>query len=610
MCGITGAFAPSGQVDGSVFYQAHYLIRHRGPDDEGFVYLKEGKVQTARGSDTISTFSHLPHIQSVAQTQLILGHRRLSILDLSPAGHQPYEFDGLYLTFNGEIFNFLDIKKELIQKGYSFTSQGDTEVLIKAFHCWREEAFGKFNGMWALAIYDNKTQTLYLSRDRFGIKPLFYHISNNTLYFASEMKFILSAAKKDWQLNASAVQSYLHKNKSSFSLDTFWEGIHELPLASTMIFKDGGTSFHKYWEIQYGTTPITAEEAAEQFKYLFEDSLRLRMQSDVEVGTLLSGGLDSTTIVCALQKLGLIDDQNFKSFSGIYDNPKYTETSYIKDTVAQTGLNAAYIKTNPLDLAEDLSQLNKAIEEPFRSMSVYTQLLIYRHLRANTNVKVVLNGQGADELFGGYNGQYLVLLAEQLSKLKAKKFLNELQFLKKYRAQTYVRVFRLNFLKRVGEAFRTPHYFNKDSYTQLTISPLREYFKYDDRTSMQYGVEARAPFMDYRLVEFALQLPTEYKIDQSINKKILREYACNIIPKSVRDRKDKMGFTSPQAIWQRNELKSNFDDTINQILENKTLTIQHLANKYADYQNNNKGDFFYFWRVYNLYHWMKDWKAA
>jgi len=423
------------------------------------------------------------------------------------------------------------------------------------------------------------------------------------------MKFVLNMAKMSWGINQNALNQYLIHNQSSTSTHTFWDDLHEFPPATVGVFKDGQLKTNTYWNFKHGTQKRSEADANEEFMSLFEDSLTLRMQADVEVGTLLSGGLDSTTLVCSLQKLGFINNNNFKSFSGIYDEAQFTETNYIKDTVAQTGLNAAFVPTNPMGIVDDLSKLNHAIEEPFRSMSVYTQYLLYKHIRATSDVKVVINGQGADELFGGYNHQYRILMAQYLSKGQLGKFSNELQFLNKYRPNTFKRIFRFTFLKMVQKAFVTPHYFNADGYSQVMTSPLREYLKYDDRTSMQYGVEARAPFMDYRLVEFALSLETKYKIDKSINKKIIRHYAHDLIPPTGRDRKDKMGFTSPQALWQRRELKPNFDQTMDEILKHDFIKIPDLKLAYEAYQKKNKGDFFYFWRIYNLYHWCKDWNV-
>ena len=610
MCGISGFFSSNSPIQSANYYPAHYLLSHRGPDDEGFAYLdKDEKVQLARGNDTIQAFQYQTHIQSIEKTRMIIGQRRLSIIDLSKAGHQPFVFEGLYMVFNGELFNYKELREELRGLGYIFETQSDTEVVIKAYHHWRDEAFNKFNGFWALAIFDSKNDALVLSRDRFGIKPLYYHFEKGVLYFASEMKYILSMARISWELNQNAVQTYLYKNMSSHSTTTFWKDIYELEPAHTMTLRHGELTKKRYWNFKPSLIHRTPEAAFEEFTYLFEDSIKLRMQSDVEVGSLLSGGLDSTTIVCTLQKLGFIDKNNFKSFSGIHDEANYTETKYIHDTVRKTGLKAAYIKTNPKRIEEDLPKLNLHIEEPFRSLAVYTQFLIYKHLRETSDVTVVINGQGADELFGGYNEQYRVLLAEHLSKMKLTKFWKELMFLKNYRQPTYQRIFRLNFIKMVQRALVTPHFFNKDGMYQISTSPLREYFKYDDRNAMTFGVEARAPFMDYRLVEFGLTLATDFKINHSINKKIVRDYAAPIIPESVRNRKDKMGFTTPQATWQRNELKPSFDQTINKIIDDKFFNIPDLGKAYKAYQNKNQGDFYYFWRVYNLYHWCKTWQV-
>lgn len=555
MCGISGLFSFSKDIFVERYYAAHLLLSHRGPDDEGFVVLQGKRLQHYRGKDTISFFTNYPHIQSVEKARMILGQRRLSILDLSEKGHQPFEFENLTIVYNGEVFNYLELRTELIHLGYDFITDCDTEVILKAYHCWGTSCFNKFNGMWACAIYDKEKDTLILCRDRFGIKPLFYACDKDGIYFGSEMKFIKSFLSRQLKVNERAIHAYLTNSKTDYSEETFYEEIKELQPAHYLVLENNHLSVCRYWNCRPGRLKKRPEDVLEEFSTLFCDSLKLRMRSDVEVGTLLSGGLDSTTIVCSLKKMGLISGADFKTFSAVFKESQFSEKSYIDETVQQLGVVPHFVYPDPDELESYLKQLFFHIETPFRSLAVYSQFLLYKTINEKTNVKVLLNGQGADELFAGYNGDYYNAVTSYANRFNWIQAVQEFTYYRRYRSRVPlwrdIKSQGMNLMRN----FFSSYLLNQKCYEAITFSPLREYLKYDDRTSMAFSVETRVPFLDYRLVEFALNLPEEYKINHFTNKKIVREYAKSIIPKSVLTRNDKMGFVSPQEIWHQKELR-------------------------------------------------------
>lgn len=608
MCGITGIYSSNGAISTSNYYDAHLTIRHRGPDDEGFIASGgDRKIAAYKGDDTITYFQKLAHINSVDSAKYILGHRRLSIIDLSHHGHQPFisEDNRYSLAFNGEIFNYLELKKELTKLGQNFKTNTDTEVVLKAFQLWGIDCFNKFNGMWALAITDNTENKLYLCRDRFGIKPLYYNIAGNNITFASEQKFIKHLKRGQLTHNEKSIKKYLYNCTVNDNSNTFFNEISTVNPGSYLIFDNNGWNTHKYWRIESKILITNPEDALDLFSELFNDSIKLRMRSDVEVGTLLSGGLDSTTIVCKLHNEGLISGSNFNSFSAIFEEERFSEKKYIDATLAQTKISGHFVTPSADDVEEYLGRLLHHIEDPFRSLSVLSQFKIYEAIKHNSQIKVLLNGQGADELFGGYSHHYYYLFASLLKSLRFRKLSREITLLRQNRNISNLKILRQTILPIIQSLTNNPS-FLKMNQREIEHSPLREYLKYDDRTSMAFGLEARVPFLDYRIVEFAQKLDPKFKIDHFENKKIVRGYAKDIIPKIVTERKDKMGFVSPQEVWQKTELKNTIDLVMNKIKANgfySSVNVNSLMKTYKNYQEGTNNNWPYIWRNYCLYKW-------
>jgi asparagine synthase (glutamine-hydrolysing) len=627
MCGITGFFSYNNTIDTKKYYDAHLKIAHRGPDDEGFICKnKHQNIEHLIGNDSIDELKNREFIFDKDPSSLILGHRRLSILDLSVNGHQPFVFGDLYLTYNGEIYNYLELREELKELGYSFVTECDTEVFLKAYHCWGVGAFSKFNGMWAAAIYDVSKDNILLTRDRFGIKPLYYSLIDDNLVFGSEIKFVSSFLPKLHE-NEQMVYEYLRFGRTDHTNQTMFKDIMQLEPNSYMVYSLSGEDIKQYWTMQ-------DEESASRdiIEKKLCSAVNLRMRSDVEVGALLSGGIDSSTI------LGIIDHNKyatkFQTFSAVFSEEAFSEKKYIDQFSAKNlDLTKHYIYPKAEDLSVKIDELLLTHEEPFRSLSVLSQFEIYKFIKYQTNVTVLLNGQGADEIFTGYTEYYYVYLLELLSKCKLKLFYKELCCLSTNQGRR-----KINIAKSILISLLSKYYRNNDKYnifnkkftpikrrgkitgllndslwSSLTYSALREYLRYEDRNSMRFSLESRLPFLDYRLVQSAFSLESGVKIKAGLSKNILREIAKGKIPKETLNRKDKMGFVSPQEVWQRGIMESDFRATFLEMKQNGIFDFLNEHKVHSVYQKYQKGkfdDWPFVWRLYCIYKWKRVWRIG
>jgi len=623
MCGITGFFSYNNSYDTKKYYEAHKKIAHRGPDDEGFIYKnKNNSLEHLSGDDTIDELKNREHIVNKNPSSLIFGHRRLSIIDLTSYGHQPFVFENLYMVYNGEIFNYVELRDELKSLGYSFETESDTEVFLKAYHCWGTEAFNRFNGMWATAIYDKNKDEIILTRDRFGIKPLYYSLIDENLIFGSEIKFVSSFFDK-LATNEQMVYEYLRFNHIDHTDQTLFKDIFQIEPSTYMVYSKNGIKSVEYFNI---SDVDSSKQIVENY---LKDSIKLRMRSDVEVGSLLSGGIDSSAI------LGLINSEKytdkFQTFSAVFNEERFSEKKYIaKFKTNHLELNKHFIYPKAEDLPKIIDELIYTQEEPFRSLAVFSQYEIYKYIKANTNTTVLLNGQGADEIFTGYTNFYYVYLLELLKTFKLKLFFKEFVALKENRKLsvtnimlqiliTFVNIFarRSDKYKLFNKNFATTkskkkfnNLLKNSLYKNLTFSALREYLKYEDKNSMRFSLESRLPFLDYRLVQSAYSLKNKEKIRNGISKFTLREIAKGKIPEEILNRKDKMGFVSPQEVWQKTILKDEFDKVFHDIEINGLFNFinkENIVALYQNYKNENMNDWVIIWRIYCLYKWKKVW---
>jgi asparagine synthase (glutamine-hydrolysing) len=576
MCGIAIAIGLNGRpIERVAVERMAKSLLHRGPDDGG-IYL-DGAVG--------------------------MGFRRLSILDLSEAGHQPMvSEDGQYvLVFNGEIFNYVELRSELRQLGYQFRSSGDSEVLLAAYREWGRECLSKLNGMWAFVIYDRRNRLIFGSRDRFGIKPLYYSRTSDVMQFASEIKALRASGYQPGEINWRTAARFLFEGRLDSQVETFYQGIEQIPPGSGFeLTLDGTWHQWSFWSLD--ELPLRASKnPAATFAELFEDSVRIRMRSDVRVGVCLSGGLDSTAIICAAARqrgeTAVGQSESLQAFC--YMAKEFDESKYITDTLAQTRAQLRQLETSPAELWSDLRQLLWFQDEPVHTMTAVVGYQLMR-LAASHGIRVVLNGQGADETIGGYSSyfqDYWVSLLRQgrvgeawqavtayteahggnsrqrLLAAAVRCLSWEMYKFDAYRSWAQARrQARLRQNPWFSEDL-TKHFINEDvppASTTLSNSlkqsvasaPLPLYLRIEDRNSMAHSVEARLPFLDYRLVSFVSGLSDDWKIRGPWNKYVLREGMKGRIPESVRSRVDKMGFPTASKKWFAHDLYEPLRDIL------------------------------------------------
>lgn len=545
MCGIFGVFSSSNSesIDSGLAKSSLLKMSHRGPDFQDIKLINEN---------------------------VILGHARLSIIDLNQNSNQPFRLNHLYLTFNGEIFNYLELREELVNLGYKFTTQSDTEVLIAAYDKWGPDCVNKFNGMWAFAIYDEIKNSLFCSRDRFGIKPFNYSFENGLFVFSSEIKSILHYAPYLRVPNYNSIANYCRESIGAQSEETWFQKVFRLKPATNLIIDHNGDLYEsQYWS--YPTQEIDSfseKEALNSYKKLFEDSIKLRMRSDVAIGATLSSGLDSSSVVSYI-------DKNYNNTLNCYTAsfPEFEGDEY---PIAEKFASSLNVKLHQVisdytNYTKILSDLIYHLESGHSSPAIFPLFFITKE--AKKEITVFLEGQGADELLGGYvDKTFIVFILDKLVKLNFKDTIRELS------AFSRIKSFRRSlilFLRNNGHPiirkFMRWIYGSSNIYS----GPLLKYkpfkFKkakgfssrlnrvlaeqhqtglvnllhYGDAISMMHSLENRLPFMDYRLVEYAFKLPVNLKIRSGVGKFIQREAVKEILPNYILNNPIKMGFPSP-----------------------------------------------------------------
>jgi asparagine synthase (glutamine-hydrolysing) len=563
MCGICGiVYFTQEKVRRDQIKSMMAVVKHRGPDDEG-VFIKDN---------------------------VGLGHVRLSIIDLSSAGHQPmFDVSGRYcLLHNGEVYNYLELKRELSPK-YDFVTHTDTEVILYAYQEWGEQCLEHFNGMFAFVIYDTKTQILFLARDRFGIKPMYYYHDKNHFVFASEIKSILQIIPEPKIPNDTIIFDYLVYNRTDQYNDTFFKNIKRLNHGHYALIGNKGISFHKWYNL-----PERIDKPFEsmlEFRDTLTDAIQLRLRSDVPVGVCLSGGLDSSSIVSILTKI--IGQSDLQTFSVTFGKAEESDESQYIDLYENS--IARLYKTQPSvqTLYQDIPSFILCHGEPVPRTGPYAQFKVME--LAKGNVTVLIDGQGGDELLAGYHYFFGNYLRELLLYRRLLKFLQESYFYYQKHHSSYAfksLIFYLlpNSLKSTarlsGRNYLNNVFFNQEKnntrlpktlFNAHTLQEallyhfeykLEHLLKWEDRNSMWFSLEARVPFLDHRLVEKTLSLPSEKIISRGMTKSILRTAMKNIIPEPIRWRHDKMGFETPESEWFRNSI---FQKLILELLNSKSF---------------------------------------
>lgn len=572
MCGIAGVIYQNPttveQVD---LKNLQAKLHHRGPDGFGHYHI------------------NLLEPANKDKASVLLLHSRLSILDLSISGHQPMvSHDGNYvLIFNGEIYNYLSLKKELQTMGYEFHSHCDTEVLLNAFCHWGLDVLTKLDGMYAFAVFDRREEKVIIARDCFGIKPLFYAKLEDKFVFASEIKVLLEMISQKRRVNAQALYDYLRFGLTDHKEETMFAGIKQVRPAHYMIV-DANTSNilqqDRYWSLNIEPNK-DQKNREETFQQLFLNNINSHLQSHVEVGATLSGGLDSSAIVSSICKLK--PEIKLKTFSFITDDAQLSEEKWINILKDKLGIDNYSINISPEQLRDDLDNLILAQDEPFGSTTIYAQYRIFKLAHEN-NIKVMLGGQGADELLGGYHhfiphritsmlrqrqfvkACLLLKSAWQLPRVNRKSmFYGVFEPMLNYKTQKFIR-------QLINKDFM-PEWFSQEWFEDYGCQPsllrkadsrqvlkevlrknIQDYglvhlLRYEDRNAMAFSIENRVPFLTPKLAEFIFSLPEQFIInDNASTKHIFRQAMQGIMPSEVLNRKDKIGFATPESTWLSN----------------------------------------------------------
>ena len=589
MCGICGIVDFSGDsVQEDILRKMCQMMIHRGPDDEG-VYINHQLQATSHQS----------------KPSVGLGHRRLSIIDLSVSGHQPMcnEDGTIWIVLNGEIYNYIELVKDLREKGHKFKSNTDTEAIIHLYEEYGEECVKKLRGMFAFTIWDEKEEVLMLARDRPGKKPLLYYYKNGIFCFSSEFSSLLASGLIDKEIDPKAINYYLTFGYIPAPM-TIYKNVYKLPPAHILIFKNGQVNIKRYWNLDYTKKiEISEEEAASEVLRLLKEAVKIRLQSDVPLGAFLSGGIDSSTIVALMSQL---TGERVKTFSIGFDDKDYSELKYankVADTF-NTEHHEFVVKPNVIEI---LPVLIDHYGEPYADSSAIPTYYVSRQTKQH--VTVALNGDGGDEVFAGYERYQAVLLSEMYQKIPAilrnplfqtignlipdsfgqkdrlkriKRFIEGahlplskryLQWIGMFTEKVRDDMYTDEFLRKVSDSdplriiSKTLNSSNGLSLLdRLLLTDTMTYLPDDllvkvDITSMANSLECRSPFLDHPLMEFAASLPAKYKLRRFIKKYILKKAVENIIPKDNIYRR-KMGFAVPVGRWFRGELKGLLQETL------------------------------------------------
>ena len=562
-----------------------------------------------------------------------LGHNRLKIIDLSDEANQPFEYQDVVLVFNGEIYNYIEVKAELKKKGFAFRTQGDSEVICAAYKYWGEDCVKQFMGMWSFALWDKTKKKLFCSRDRFGIKPFYYINFGEGFYFGSEYKALkeVPVFKKD--LNIEQFNRGLQMVWAVYKDETFYTMIKSLQPGHNLVWQNRKITINKYWDIDF-TQPLSTlrwEDKKEKFYSLFKDSIQLHSRSDVQNGTCLSGGLDSSAIASMYSTL--FPDSKIKSFSIYYEND-VDERPFVYEVVKKyPNIQPHYFSPTDQQIGDSFHRTAYHSDIPLLGSSFISQYFLMQ-LAKSEGVTVALDGQGSDEYLGGYLHSFYRLIGQDLCGFKFKKAKHLLDA--HVQMENYGKVKRNDIIKKSifcsvsneqsvynAEYGRLNKYlksdgvediefsnvtgdnFNNFLYHLLMNSTLQTLLHYEDRNSMAFSLESRVPFLDHRLVEFAFTLLRQDRInDKAETKYILREALRPILPKAIAERKDKKGFVTPGEVqWLNGPLKFLLDIDYKKFDWLKQDKLKQVVEQYKQGDTSNAK---FVWRLACTDYWIKN----
>ena len=540
MCGIAGIVgAPAPDQD--VLTRMAQAMIHRGPDDQGI--WRDGSAG--------------------------LAFRRLAIIDLDPRSNQPLHHDGLHLVFNGEIYNYRELRSELQASGHAFVTEGDGEVLIHAWREWGQAALARVNGMFAMAVWNEHDGSLTLVSDPFGEKPLYYCDRPGRLAFGSDIRALIEAVDGLGAADEAAVQAFVAHDLMPAPEDSFFAGVTRLPAAHRLRWQAGSVTVTRYWTPAPVEVPERYEDAVETLRDLLTDSIRLRLRSDVPIGTSLSGGVDSSAVAALCALLGA--DARRHAFTATFPGYERDEWPYAEEAARAAEVLEHHRAQPTADaLGDDLEALVRSQEEPFGSTSIYAQWCVNRAAR-DAGIVVLLDGQGADELFGGYPwivGTAAVAggptgIARAVRVGGSRRAYAVRMLAGAYLPQRVVRVYRRRsaspyVARGVAQtlhaappalAFAGGSAMRRELLLESFVTSLPALLRYADRSSMAHSREVRLPYLDRRVAEFAFSLPASFLCRDGVTKRILRDAMRGLVPEAILARRDKVAFEPPQARW-------------------------------------------------------------
>lgn len=594
MCGISGIINknPSAVSHGAI-KEINDLIAHRGPDDEGFFFGEH----------------------------FALGHRRLAILDLSPDGHQPMRYlDKYVITFNGEIYNYVELREQLQLDGYHFSSKTDTEVILSAYDKWGQTCVERFNGMWAFCLYDKERDILFCSRDRFGVKPFYYSDTAQKFVFGSEIKQILAGRGGSAVVNMRAVRDFLIEGHSDHTLETFFEDVHALAAGHNLVYSIKSHTFKqsRFYSLaaQADLSALDENSASARLLTELKRSVAYRLRSDVKVGTCLSGGLDSSSIasVCAAFNHAATPDrfQAIHAKGGVDD---LDESGYARALARSCDIDLVVIEPGVDEFTKAIDEVVYFQEEPFASPSIFMQYFVFQKAK-EIGCKVMLDGQGCDEILLGYERYYSahlrsipwrdaireLFLARKNCRLSLRDLLAHFLYFsfstirigKLQRRFSYIKPMYLGRFPNVKMLAKCHGNIRDMQKMEIEAFQLPHLLRYEDRNSMCHSIEARLPFLDYKLVETAFGMNNHFKIKDGWTKYVLRVAMAGMVPKSILWNKVKLGFEAPEASW-RKAASASMKSTIG-----GSAILDRMC---KDKLNFDKMDSVTFWRLYSIAKW-------
>ena len=602
MCGIAGQFVLNGgEADADLVCAMAKRLAHRGPDGEGTCF--SGPIG--------------------------LAHRRLAIVDLSDEGLQPManEDGSLWIVFNGEVYNHPELREELQALGHRFVTATDTEVILHAYEEWGRACLHRFNGMWAFAIWDERRRELFCARDRLGVKPFYYTLTGGSFLFASEIKALLAHPAVGTRPNDQMLATFLAWGVADHTGETMYDEVFQLQPAHTLVVSEEGAGEpERYWNLTMNAAPRGGDDdaAARGLRDLLTDAVRLRLRSAVPVGTCLSGGIDSSTITALIDELlrterpGSVGEQQ-KTFSVCFDDPAFDESRHIDTMVEATGVVNRRVTPGTETLWEDIGRLLYMQDEPFASLSIYAQYCVMR--LASDEVKVVLDGQGADEQLGGYIAYLMPYVRGLLRRGHILAALREVfggarhhrSFFLWAARQSLVRSERRGLLRVDAPAvLRYSGSLDEVLAREITASNLPLLLHWEDRNSMAFSIEARVPFLDYRVVEFLAALPLDQKIRGGVTKYVLRQAIRGLVPDAIRCRMDKMGFVTPEEVWMKNELAPHIIDLFSSpgFARRPYWDAERVLQNYQRFLDGKSAYSTEFWRIACAEVWLRQFDGA